>query len=135
MVKTQNTPSPLTGGFQKGYSSFSSSVYGFGSVEDLIGFKADDSTGNSFQSQNPTGNHLECRDGASASQVIIRNDGKVVLGTNAESGQARMNLRGLGSFSQAYDETEFAIFDPTSTLVDRKGFFISHDFPASTTTW
>lgn len=122
----------MAGLWQKGYSSAGSSVWGYGSDGDAIGFKADDSTGNSFQSQNPSGHHLECRDAGSSSQVIIRNDGKVAIGTNAESGGARLNLRGAGSFSQAYDQTELQIFDPTVALVDRQGFFIAQTFPAST---
>lgn len=122
----------MAGLWQKGYSSVGSSVWGYGSNGDAIGFKADDSTGNSFQSHDPSGHHLECRDTASSSQVIIRNDGKVTIGTNAESGNAKLNLRGAGSFTQTYNQTEFQIFDPTVALVDRQGFFIAQAFPAST---
>lgn len=122
----------MSGLWQKGYTSAGSSVWGYGSNGDAIGFTADDSTGNSFQSTNPAGHHLECRDAGSNSQVIIRNDGKVAIGTNSESGGARLNLRGSGSFSQNYNQTEFQIFDPTVALVDRQGFFIAQTFNAST---
>jgi hypothetical protein len=121
----------LTGSWLKGYTSTQSSTYGFGASNGGNGFVADAVGGNSFKSTNPTGNHFECRDAASAAQVIIRKNGKFSLGTNAESGLARLNVRGDGTFTSAYDETEFNIFDPTTTLASRSGFFIAQTFAAS----
>jgi hypothetical protein len=121
----------LNGSFQKGYTSKDTSVYGFQSTNDIEAFRAKDSRGNSFYSENPIGNHIECRSDTGSEQFLVKNDGKLCLGANAESGGARINIRGSGGFSDVYDRTELQIYDPTTTLEDRQGFFIMQNFPAS----
>lgn len=120
-----------TGGFQKMFNSQGATVAGFKSNRDKIGLTVANSGGNSIESDNPTGHHLECRNSSNHSQVIITNDSKVLIGKDVESGRARVSVRGAGVNSAAYDETEFAIYDPTVALVDRQGFYIAHTFPAS----
>ena len=122
----------MTGGWSKGYTSIDANIYGFSSSGDGMGLTVSDSTGNAIQTEDPAGHHIECRDTSSSAQFIVKNDGKVLLGKNAESGTARLNLRGAGDFTEVYDQTEIAIFDPTSALVDRQGFFVSQAYGAST---
>lgn len=119
------------GKFQKSYTSKDSNVYGFKSENDLESFISLDSRGNSYYSKNPDGNHIECKSGTNLSHFMVRNDGKVAIGTNPEASTARLNLRGEGYFNQVYDQTEFQIYDPTTGQFDKQGFFITQNFPAS----
>ncbi len=121
----------LTGLFGKGYTSQDCNIYGFGSIGDKVGLDVMGSTENAIQTEDPAGHHIECRDSASASQFIVTKEGLVGLGKNVESGNARLNIRGDGLYTADYDETEIAIFDPTTALVSGEGFYITQEYLAS----
>ena len=123
----------MTGSWGRGYTSGDANIYGFGSFGDGVGFIAENSVGNSFESEDPTGHHIEFRDSTSSSQFIVTNAGLLALGTNAESGQARLNIRGDGDTATAYSETEVQIYDPTLALGDRECFYIAQEFPGGST--
>jgi hypothetical protein len=121
-----------SGTFRKSFTSKNATTHGYRSDNDQVSFVANQSDTNSYESDNPVGNHAEFRDTTSGSQVIITNNGKVKLGVNSESAQSRLSVRGDGSFAVDYSETELQIYDPTTTLTDRTGFYIAQEFTAST---
>lgn len=117
--------------FQKGYTAQDCSVYGFQSTNDTYGLKTFNSGVDSFYSKNPAVNHIECVGVNDEPQFTVRSNGQVSVGTAPTSGVAGINVRGTGSFTSDYDKTEFQIYDPTTTLESKQGFYIQQTFPAS----